>query len=192
MQTLTLRQRFSLARFLRGLGPESGPVQLDRSRIFILPTATGLLFAIVLLVMLLGVGSDLAIKTAIVYLVAHAFYKASLFMVAGNVDHETGTRDVTVLGGLRRLMPLTALAGLLAALYSSGYLTRDLIADIDHATVAAALRYGAKAAAITVSMSTAPRGTRGHDRHSSPTGPTCRDRAVQGRLRSLQVRAACQ
>ena len=54
MQTLTLRQRFSLARFLRGLGPESGPVQLDRSRIFILPTATGLLFAIVLLVMLLG------------------------------------------------------------------------------------------------------------------------------------------
>ena len=54
MQTLTLRQRFSLARFLRGLGPEAGPVQLDRSRIFILPTATGLLFAVVLLVMLLG------------------------------------------------------------------------------------------------------------------------------------------
>jgi fructokinase len=42
-------------------------------------------------------------------------------------------------------------AGFLAALYSSGYLTRDLIADIDHATVAAALRYGARAAAITVS-----------------------------------------
>lgn len=42
-------------------------------------------------------------------------------------------------------------AGVLAALYSSGYLTRDLIGQIDHATVAAALRYGAKAAAITVS-----------------------------------------
>jgi uncharacterized protein (DUF58 family) len=54
MQALTLRQRFSPGRFLRGPGPEAGPVQLDRSRIFILPTATGVLFAVVLLVMLLG------------------------------------------------------------------------------------------------------------------------------------------
>jgi len=54
MQTLTFRQRLSLARFLRGLGPEGGPVQLDRSRIFILPSSTGMLFAMVLLVMLLG------------------------------------------------------------------------------------------------------------------------------------------
>lgn len=54
MQTLTLRKRFKLERFTRGLGPETGPVQLDRSRIFILPTATGLLFAGVLLVMLFG------------------------------------------------------------------------------------------------------------------------------------------
>lgn len=54
MQTLTLRQRLSPGRFLRGLGPEVGPVQLDRSRIFILPTSTGVLFAAVLLVMLLG------------------------------------------------------------------------------------------------------------------------------------------
>ena len=54
MHTLTLRQRFSLRRFHRGLGPEAGPVQLDRSRIFMLPSSTGLLFAMVLLVMLLG------------------------------------------------------------------------------------------------------------------------------------------
>jgi multicomponent Na+:H+ antiporter subunit A len=72
------------------------------------------------LVMLIGVGTEMAIKTAVVYLLAHALYKASLFMVAGNVDHETGTRDVTVLGGLRRLMPLTAAAGLLAALSKAG------------------------------------------------------------------------
>ncbi|MDX1387785.1 MAG: putative monovalent cation/H+ antiporter subunit A [Acidobacteriota bacterium] len=72
------------------------------------------------LVMLIGVGNEMAIKTAVVYLVAHALYKASLFMVAGNVDHETGTRDVTVLGGLRRWMPLTAAAGLLAALSKAG------------------------------------------------------------------------
>ena len=54
------------------------------------------------LVMLLGVGTEMAVKTAVVYLMAHALYKAALFMVAGNVDHETGTRDLNVLGGLRR------------------------------------------------------------------------------------------
>ena len=46
MHTLTLRDRFRLVRFTRGLGPEYGPVTLERSRIFILPTATGLLFAL--------------------------------------------------------------------------------------------------------------------------------------------------
>jgi uncharacterized protein (DUF58 family) len=54
MQTLTLRQRFRLARFTRGLGPEEGPVILDRSRIFILPTRSGLAYAVMLLVMLFG------------------------------------------------------------------------------------------------------------------------------------------
>jgi multicomponent Na+:H+ antiporter subunit A len=72
------------------------------------------------LVMLIGIGTEVAIKTAVVYLFAHALYKASLFMVAGNVDHETGTRDVNVLGGLRRLMPFTAAAGTLAALSKAG------------------------------------------------------------------------
>jgi uncharacterized protein (DUF58 family) len=54
MQTLTMRQRLRLARFTRGLGPEEGPVNLDRSRVFILPTGTGLAFAAMLLVMLFG------------------------------------------------------------------------------------------------------------------------------------------
>jgi len=73
-----------------------------------------------ILTMLLGVGTTLAVKTAVVFLVAHALYKAALFMVAGNVDHETGTRDVTVLSGLRRALPWTAAAGLLAALSQAG------------------------------------------------------------------------
>lgn len=54
MGTLTLRQRFRLIRFTRGFGPEEGPVILDRSRVFILPTKAGLAFAVMLLVMLLG------------------------------------------------------------------------------------------------------------------------------------------
>jgi multicomponent Na+:H+ antiporter subunit A len=73
-----------------------------------------------ILTMLIGVGTELAVKTAIVFLVAHALYKAGLFMVAGNVDHETGTRDVTVLSGLRRALPWTAAAGVLAALSKAG------------------------------------------------------------------------
>jgi multicomponent Na+:H+ antiporter subunit A len=50
-----------------------------------------------------------------VYLLAHACYKGALFLIAGAVEHATGTRDVTELGGLRHSMPFTALAGVLAA-----------------------------------------------------------------------------
>lgn len=50
-----------------------------------------------LLVMLTGFGSDHAIEAAVLYLVAHSLFKGALFMVAGIIDHETGTRDVTKL-----------------------------------------------------------------------------------------------
>jgi len=73
-----------------------------------------------ILTMLLGFGSTYAIKAMVVFLIGHALYKATLFMVAGSIDHETGTRDVTLLRGLRGLMPITALAGGLAALSMSG------------------------------------------------------------------------
>jgi multicomponent Na+:H+ antiporter subunit A len=73
-----------------------------------------------ILTMLLGVGTVAAIEAALVLLVAHALYKAALFLVTGNVDHEAGTRDVTVLGGLRRAMPWTAAAAGLAALSKAG------------------------------------------------------------------------
>ena len=72
------------------------------------------------LTMLIGVGTDLAIKAAVVFLVAHACYKAALFMIAGSLEHATGTRDVRQLGGLFRAMPVTAASGLLAALSMAG------------------------------------------------------------------------
>ncbi len=72
------------------------------------------------LTMLLGIGSEYAIKAMIVFLLGHALYKATLFMVAGSIDHETGTRDVLLLHGLRKYMPITAVAGGLAALSMSG------------------------------------------------------------------------
>jgi multicomponent Na+:H+ antiporter subunit A len=73
-----------------------------------------------LLVMLTGFGSEHAIAAAALYLVAHSLFKGALFMVAGLIDHEAGTRDVTKLGGLRRAMPITFLAALLAALSMGG------------------------------------------------------------------------
>ena len=78
------------------------------------------LSALGVLTMLLGVGTREAVVAALVYLVAHAGYKGALFLVAGAIDHETGTRDVTMLGGLRRAMPRTALAGGAAALSMAG------------------------------------------------------------------------
>ncbi len=76
--------------------------------------------ALGILTMLLGVGTREAVAASLVYLVAHACYKGALFLVAGVIDHETGTRDVTVLTGLRRAMPITAFAGGAAALSMAG------------------------------------------------------------------------
>lgn len=73
-----------------------------------------------LLTLLLGIGTEHSIKAMVVFLLGHALYKATLFMVAGSIDHETGTRDATLLRGLRGLMPITAIAGGLAALSMSG------------------------------------------------------------------------
>ena len=51
--------------------------------------------ALGLLMMLFGLGSEMAVTSALVYLVAHAGYKGALFLIAGTLEHETGTRDVT-------------------------------------------------------------------------------------------------
>ena len=78
------------------------------------------LSALGVLTMLLGTGTRDAIVAALVYMVAHAGYKGALFLVAGAIDHEAGTRDISVLGGLRRAMPITALAGGAAAISMAG------------------------------------------------------------------------
>ena len=71
--------------------------------------------ALGILMLLFGIGTPTAVTAGLIYLFAHACYKGALFLVAGAVDHETGTRNVAVLGGLRRAMPLTAIGAALAA-----------------------------------------------------------------------------
>ncbi|MBL0936207.1 MAG: putative monovalent cation/H+ antiporter subunit A [Rhizobiaceae bacterium] len=73
-----------------------------------------------LLVMLTGFGSEHAIEAAVLYLIAHSLFKGALFMVAGIIDHEAGSRDVTRLGGLRKAMPITFGAALVAAISMGG------------------------------------------------------------------------
>ncbi|WP_289008961.1 putative monovalent cation/H+ antiporter subunit A [uncultured Marinobacter sp.] len=72
------------------------------------------------LTMLVGVGTELAITAFICFLVAHSLYKGALFMLAGALDHETGTKDITRMGGLRHSMPKTAVITGLAALSLAG------------------------------------------------------------------------
>ena len=83
---------------------------LARSTVSALGTLT-------LLIGLPSSGSGLAVVT---FLFAHALYKAPLFMVAGNIDHSTGTRVIDHLMGLRRVMPWTAAAAILAGLSMAG------------------------------------------------------------------------
>lgn len=73
-----------------------------------------------LLVLLVGLPGEAPKIAAALYLIAHALFKGGLFMIAGNVDHEAGTRDVTRLGGLAKALPLTALAAVLAAASMAG------------------------------------------------------------------------
>ncbi|CAM4333331.1 monovalent cation/H+ antiporter subunit A [Bordetella tumbae] len=73
-----------------------------------------------LITLLLGMNSSLGLVAAIFHMVNHATFKASLFMAAGIVDHETGTRDLGRLSGLRRAMPITATLAVVAAAAMAG------------------------------------------------------------------------
>ena len=73
-----------------------------------------------LITVLIGLNSPLALVAAIFHIVNHATFKASLFMAAGIIDHETGTRDIRRLSGLARFMPITATLAMVAAAAMAG------------------------------------------------------------------------
>ncbi|TCL91770.1 multisubunit potassium/proton antiporter PhaA subunit /multisubunit potassium/proton antiporter PhaB subunit [Rhizobium sp. PP-WC-2G-219] len=73
-----------------------------------------------LITVLLSLGSPLAAVAAIFHTVNHATFKASLFMAAGIIDHETGTRDMRRLSGLFRYMPITATLAMVASASMAG------------------------------------------------------------------------
>ena len=98
------------------LGAWLALVQSDLKRILAYSTIS----ALGTLTLFLGLGGTLVVQAAMAFLLGHALYKGALFLVAGTLDHETGSRDADRLGGLYRAMPITAVAAGVAALSMAG------------------------------------------------------------------------
>jgi multicomponent Na+:H+ antiporter subunit A len=88
------------------------------------------------LTLLCGIGTDAALIALMVGVTAHAFYKGSLFLIAGVLEHETGTRDLQRLGWLWRSMPATAAATVIASASMAGlpplggFLAKETVLDV--------------------------------------------------------------
>lgn len=86
-----------------------------------------------LITLLLGINQPFALLAAFLHLLNHAIFKAALFMAAGMIDHETGTRELRLLRGLRQVMPITAiLVGVAAAAMAglpllNGFLSKEML-----------------------------------------------------------------
>ncbi|MEQ8549984.1 MAG: proton-conducting transporter membrane subunit [Cyclobacteriaceae bacterium] len=76
--------------------------------------------ALGIFIMLLGVGTEMAMKGAIIYLLAHALYKGGLFLGAGVLDHDCGTRKLSKLANIKKHMPMTATAFILTSASMAG------------------------------------------------------------------------
>ncbi|MCR6663364.1 MAG: monovalent cation/H+ antiporter subunit A [Luteimonas sp.] len=73
-----------------------------------------------LITLLFGLSTPMAVVAGVFHIINHATFKASLFMAAGIIDHECGTRDMRRLGNLRRYMPWTAALAIVASLAMAG------------------------------------------------------------------------
>ncbi|MDD4107304.1 MAG: proton-conducting transporter membrane subunit [Prolixibacteraceae bacterium] len=76
--------------------------------------------ALGVLVLLFGIDTKESIKAAMLFLFIHALYKATLFMVAGFIEKKTGTREISLLGGLIKYLPVTFIIAFLALLSMAG------------------------------------------------------------------------
>jgi len=73
-----------------------------------------------LITLLLGLGTPLTAVAGVFHIINHAIFKASLFMAAGIIDHETGCRDMRQLNGLFKYIPWTASLAMTAAAAMAG------------------------------------------------------------------------
>jgi len=73
------------------------------------------------IVAMIGLPNQSGLKAAFLGIIAHALYKSALFLVAGTIDHATGTRLIDRLGGLRRQMPILFWVTVVSALSMAGF-----------------------------------------------------------------------
>ncbi|MDX1606208.1 MAG: monovalent cation/H+ antiporter subunit A, partial [Candidatus Competibacterales bacterium] len=92
-----------------------------------------------MMTMLLGLATPMAAVAAVFHIINHATFKAALFLNAGIIDHETGTRDLRKLGGLLMLMPITATLVMISAAsmagipFLNGFLSKEMmLEEISH------------------------------------------------------------
>ena len=109
-----------------------------------------------LITLLFGFGTPMAPVAALFHVMNHATFKASLFMAAGIIDHETGTRDMRVLNGLVRTMPITSALAIVAAAAMAGvpllngFLSKEMFFAEALAVRGEGLAYWAAPAAATL------------------------------------------
>lgn len=73
-----------------------------------------------LITTLFGIGTPLAAVAGVFHIINHATFKAGLFMAAGIIDHECGTRDMRRINGLWKSMPYTGTLAMVAAAAMAG------------------------------------------------------------------------
>lgn len=111
-----------------------------------------------ILTALLAFRSEAALLAVVIGILAHALYKGPLFLVAGIVDHATGTRDLRRLAGLRHSLPVTSTVALLATLSMAGIppffgfvskeaLLESFFESAEHGEIAGWIAFGAAALA---------------------------------------------
>ncbi len=100
-----------------------------------------------LITLLFGIGTPLAAVAGVFHIINHAIFKASLFMAAGIIDHETGTRDMRRINGLWKFMPYTATLAMVAAAAMAGvplvngFLSKEMF-FAEAASLATQMRFG--------------------------------------------------
>ncbi len=137
-----------------------------------------------LITMLLGMGTPYAAMAAMFHVVNHATFKAALFMTAGIIDHETHTRDIKRLGGLRHLMPITFVLATIASLSLAGlppfngFLSKEMMLEQAAHTTWAGSQYVLPVLAVIASLFSAGYAFRyvghvflGPKRHDYPAHP---------------------
>lgn len=128
--------------------------QTDLKRIMAYSTVS----ALGVLVLLLGIGTKIALEAAMLFLLVHSLYKGGLFMAAGAIDHAMGTRDVRRLAGLARQMPFVFVGITLAALSMAGippllgFIGKELIYEATLELEVAAWQWGLTAIALLTNI----------------------------------------